>query len=94
MLQLTRNRVERSGSSSQKPGSKPAAPARSSGPVEKILHLQRTIGNPAVLRLMRSGWFQAKLNVSRPGDLYEREADRVADQVMRMPHSAIQRKST
>jgi hypothetical protein len=28
---------------------------------------------------------QAKLTVSQPGDVYEQEADRVADQVMRMP---------
>ena len=30
---------------------------------------------------------QAKLAVSAPDDPYEREADRVADQVMRMPAS-------
>ena len=29
---------------------------------------------------------QAKLKVGEPDDEYEREADRVADQVMRMPH--------
>lgn len=29
---------------------------------------------------------QAKLQVNEPGDEYEQEADRVADQVMRMPH--------
>ncbi len=28
---------------------------------------------------------QAKLNVSQPGDEYEQEADRVADEVMRIP---------
>jgi hypothetical protein len=35
---------------------------------------------------------QAKLAVSEPGDMYEREADRVADEVTRMPASSIQRK--
>ncbi len=30
-------------------------------------------------------FFQAKLTVNQPGDLYEQEADQVADQVMRMP---------
>ncbi len=35
---------------------------------------------------------QPKLKVSEPGDMYEQEADRVADSVMRMPESAIQRK--
>lgn len=37
---------------------------------------------------------QAKLKVNSPGDLYEQEADRIADQVMRMPPPAIQRKPT
>lgn len=30
-------------------------------------------------------WVQAKLTINEPGDKYEQEADRVADQVMRMP---------
>lgn len=32
---------------------------------------------------------QPKLRISHPGDRYEREADRVADQVMRMPASEV-----
>lgn len=56
-----------------------------SSPVEQILFLQRTIGNQAVQRLMKSGALQAKLRISAPGDVYEQEADRVADAVMRMP---------
>lgn len=40
-------------------------------------HLQQTIGNRAVQRLI-----QAKLQVSQPGDKYEQEADHVARQVM------------
>lgn len=35
---------------------------------------------------------QPKLAISTPGDIYEQEADRVADQVMRMPEPAVQRK--
>jgi len=50
---------------------------------QHILHLQRTVGNRAVGRLM-----QAKLAVSHPGDPYEREADRVAEQVTSMPSPA------
>jgi hypothetical protein len=34
---------------------------------------------------------QPKLTVSTPGDMYEEEADRVADKVMRMPESRLQR---
>lgn len=48
-------------------------------PVDHILHLQRTIGNQAVQRLFRSGVIQAKLKIGQPGDIYEQEADRVAE---------------
>ena len=37
--------------------------------------------------LLRSGMIQAKLTVNEPGNVYEQEADRVADEVMRMPDS-------
>ncbi|HSJ56102.1 MAG TPA: DUF4157 domain-containing protein [Anaerolineae bacterium] len=37
------------------------------------------------------GVVQAKLRVSQPGDPFEREADRVAEQVMRMPEPGVQR---
>lgn len=33
--------------------------------------------------------FQTKLTINEPGDRYEQEADRVAEQVMRMPDAAI-----
>ena len=56
-----------------------------SSPVEQILLLQRTIGNQAVEKLIKSGALQAKLKIGQPGDIYEQEADRVAEQVMRMP---------
>src|SRR5689334_15616798 len=42
--------------------------------------LQQLMGNRTVGRLI-----QTKLKVSQPNDQYELEADRVADQVMRMP---------
>jgi hypothetical protein len=53
--------------------------------VDNILHLQRTIGNQAVQGLFKSGVLQAKLKIGKPGDKYEQEADRVAEQAMRMP---------
>jgi hypothetical protein len=37
--------------------------------------------------------FQAKLTINKPGDKYEQEADRIADQVMRMPDPAVQRQT-
>jgi hypothetical protein len=54
-------------------------------PIDQILFLQRTVGNQAVEKLLKSGFIQAKLTIGQPGDIYEQEADRVADQVMRMP---------
>jgi len=60
-------------------------------PVDRILFLQRTAGNQAVSRLMRSRALQAKFKIGQPGDKYEREADRVADAVMRMPEPGVQR---
>src|SRR5216684_7422461 len=90
--------------------------------VNSILHLQRTIGNQAVQRLLRvntegpevessttatsrlahdfsripvySGILrniQPKLTVNTLGDVYEQEADRVADQVVHMPEPRLQR---
>ena len=45
--------------------------------------LQQTIGNQAVGRMI-----QAKLSIGKPDDTYEREADHVADKVMRMSEPA------
>jgi Domain of unknown function (DUF4157) len=90
--------------------------------VHSILHLQHTLGNHAVNRLLQTepadrdarSWthdmprfgydfsqipgypksparLQAKLTISSPGDLYEQEADRVSEQVMRMPEPQLQR---
>ncbi|MCK5013328.1 MAG: DUF4157 domain-containing protein [Candidatus Omnitrophica bacterium] len=60
-------------------------------PADRILFLQRTAGNQAVQRLIKSGALQAKLRIGQPGDVYEQEADRVADAVMRMPEPEMQR---
>lgn len=49
-------------------------------PLHPVLQLQQTVGNQAVGRFI-----QAKLAIGQPGDRYEQEADRVAEQVMRMP---------
>src|SRR3981081_2487283 len=48
--------------------------------LERFRQVQRTVGNKALGHLI-----QAKLEISQPGDVPEQEADRVADQVMRMP---------
>jgi Domain of unknown function (DUF4157) len=46
--------------------------------------LQRSYGNSYVGSLI-----QAKLTVGQPGDVYEQEADKVADAVMRMPDLSV-----
>lgn len=46
----------------------------------------------ALRSLQRHGRLQPKLSVGPAGDAYEREADAVADRVMRMPAPAVQRK--
>lgn len=56
---------------------------------DRILFLQRTIGNQAVGKLIKSGALEAKLSIGAPGDIYEQEADRVAEQVMRMPEPQV-----
>lgn len=58
-------------------------------PIDQILFLQRTIGNQAVQRLFKSGVIQAKLKIGQPNDIYEQEADRVAEQVMRMTENTV-----
>lgn len=59
--------------------------------VHPVLQLQQQLGNQAVQRLLQSGHIQAKLTIGQPNDKYEQEADRVADQVMRMPEPQVQR---
>jgi len=56
-----------------------------------LLALQKTHGNRYVQRVVTG--IQAKLAVGQPGDVYEQEADRVADEVMRMPEPQVQRRA-
>ncbi|HEX9803803.1 MAG TPA: DUF4157 domain-containing protein [Gammaproteobacteria bacterium] len=58
---------------------------RANDPTAPMFGLSQTLGNQTMQRLLRSGAIQAKLSISQPGDPYEREADRVAEKVMRMP---------
>jgi hypothetical protein len=47
--------------------------------------MQRSVGNQAMNRLLRSGTIQRKREISHPGDPLEREADRIAEQILRQP---------
>ncbi|NEP28841.1 hypothetical protein, partial [Moorena sp. SIO3I6] len=60
-------------------------PWSSYGPVHPMLQLQRKLGNQAVNRLI-----QTKMQVGEPDDVYEKEADSVAAQVMRMSAPSVQ----
>ena len=54
-----------------------------------LLALQQTHGNRYVQRVVAG--IQAKLVVGQTGDKYEQEADRVAEQVLRMPERQVRR---
>jgi hypothetical protein len=59
-----------------------------------LLRLQRAMGNQAVLRLLdqkASDNNTKPLAINEPGDRFEREADVVADQVMRAPATPVSR---
>ena len=75
-------------------GVRTAEPAKSTGlharsgkpPAQsesRLARLQSAHGNQHLQRLMNRGVLQAKLTVNQPGDVYEQEADRVADAIMR-----------
>ncbi len=52
-------------------------------PVAEFEGERRAAGNLAIQRLFRSGIIQAKLAIGRPDDVYEREADDVANLIVR-----------
>src|SRR6266849_1615463 len=73
-------KVDPAGPEHGRQGVSPAPPQKrpSPPPSRGLSRLQHTLGNRGVSRLI-----QAKLRVSDPEDPHEREADRVADAVMR-----------
>jgi hypothetical protein len=58
-------------------------------PLYPLLQLQRGAGNQTVLGLLRSGAIHAKLKIGSIDDPAEREADDIADRVMRMPAGGL-----
>ena len=66
-------------------------PQPQKSPISSFLHLQRTIGNQAVGRLLQSGAIQAKFKFGQPEDKYKQEADSVADRVMSVPEPEVSR---
>ena len=64
--------------------SSPSYDLQSNQTRQNILDLQQTLGNQEIQRLIKSGILQPKLKISQPNDPYEREADRIAEQIMRI----------
>lgn len=68
-------------------GGAASGPMRGSSPGPEAAHplltLQQQVGNQAVQELLRSGLIQTKLAISQPDDPDEREADRVAQKIIR-----------
>src|SRR4051812_47118778 len=62
--------------------------ARPVGLRDSLVSTEQASGNQAMQRLLRTGAIQAKLTVGKPGDIYEQEADRVAEQVIQIPEPA------
>jgi peptidoglycan hydrolase-like protein with peptidoglycan-binding domain len=54
-----------------------------------IMRLQRSYGNKYTEQLLKYTAAQPKLTVSQPDDIYEREADRIAD-IVTQKHSALE----
>src|SRR5579863_2690813 len=72
-----------------------ARSARARVPVHsRPTSLQQMYGNQRMQGLLARGVVQAKLTVNQPGDAFEREADRVADAVVRMPDSRSKAESS
>ncbi len=70
------------------------ARTNSSDAVHKlVMQLHKTYGNRYLQRLLNSKVLQAKLTVSNPGDVYEREADRVAQMITRSGDTQLRRQA-
>lgn len=85
MLTLDHQQNRARSSYSANPARPDRADSRLASTQNPLIVRQQPLGNQAVQRMLRSRVFQAKLTISEPGDRCEREADRVADAVMRMP---------
>jgi len=68
-------------------------PANAGERAQILSELQRSYGNAYVQRLLRSHALQAKLTVNPPDDVYEKEADQVAEIVTKSAGAAIQRQA-
>jgi hypothetical protein len=85
--------AKRSGSKEEEAvfrGRRPESLQPLNSPFKNVFLLQRSIGNQAVQRLFRSGALQAKTKIGQPNDIFEGEADRIADLATQTPESTVQ----
>lgn len=79
-----RDRLKKSSSDRQRDSEQESGASKT--PSGSVSSLHRSMGNQAVQQLHEIGILQPKLEVNQPGSKYEREAKRVAEQVMEMPN--------
>src|SRR5947208_2545109 len=65
--------------------SAPRRTTRDRAPVHPMAALNHHVGNSTLQRWMAASGIQAKLHVTEPNDRHEKEADNVANKVMRSP---------
>ena len=75
---IARQRETKSSPPRREPEALPGGPA-----MHPVLQLQQEAGNQAVAEWLRAGAIRAKLAISSPDDPDEKEADRVAENIMR-----------
>lgn len=68
------------------PSIAPKRPAPTTSTMTHSMHVQRA----KVRHILHGPTLQPKLTIGAPNDKYEKEADRVADEVMRMPEPRLQ----
>ena len=67
-------------------------PMNESHRVQSLMDLQQKYGNRFVQKIITQQTIQAKLKVGQTGDIYEQEADRVANAVMQMPEPNVSKR--
>ncbi len=94
--QLTLSRSQRAFEPPSAPGGVPGStPAQEHGPLfnaafDRASHFGHDFSQIPI-HAPAAGVLQTKLAINKPGDHYEQEADRVSEQVMRMPDPQLQR---
>lgn len=90
ITRITAKTPDEKGKNSVSQAQKPTFPRPTSSPIDRILFFQRTIGNQAVQKLLQTDDIQAKLKIGQRNDIYEQEADRIAEYIMSMPEPQVQ----